>query len=218
MRDTVMRASVLVVILTASPAFATSYGAPIRRDVYSPNGRFVLDVNPETKTHTVYNVRDRAEALWSFSAPVWQAPFFLSNDGTVVVELEWRHVKIEHLAELSGITFRNRQGIFREHRITDLCPDPPKTQDVGVGPIGDFWRTWYTEVDQDDEIVTLRTTRGSKLRFRTSDGEIVERGDDTSEPRVRWVWVLVGVVALGVIVGLVLALARRRVPPGDPVE
>jgi hypothetical protein len=216
-----MRASALVVLLTASPALATSYAQPVRHDVYSPNGAFVLDVNPETNTHTVFDARDRAAPLWSFSAGVWHNPFSLSNDGAVVARVGWEHVKVEDLPDPSAIIFWNRAGAFRRYSVAELCPDPPKTQDVDVGPIGDSWRTWYTKVDQDDETVTLRTTRGGKLRFRTSDGEIIERGDDTSEtsePRVRWVWVLVGVVALGIIVGLVLVLARRRAPATDPDE
>src|SRR5262249_27776749 len=131
--------------------------------------QFVLDVNPETETHTVYSAQDRTQPLWSFSAPVWQAPFFLSNDGAVVVKPGWRHVQVDDLTQATGVTFWNRQGKFRTYTLTELCPNPPKTQDVGVGPIGDFWRTWYTDADQDDETFILRTTCDIEYRFRVSD-------------------------------------------------
>ena len=83
-------------------------------------------------------------------------------------------MQVDDLAGNVGITFWNRNGKFRTYPLKELCPDPPKTQDVGVGPIGDFWRTWYTDVWQEEDVIVLRTTRGVGYRFRMSDGEIID--------------------------------------------
>src|SRR5262245_46234649 len=151
MRGETTRLAAITLLLTASPCFATSYARPQRHEVYSHNLAFVLDVNPETEVHTVYDVRDRSKPLWSFSKPVWHFPFLLSNTGTVVATLAWKHVKVEEIGETMAVTFRNKDGVFRTHRLEDLCSSPPKTEDVGVGPIGDFWRTWYHDVTNNGE-------------------------------------------------------------------
>jgi hypothetical protein len=170
-----MRVAILTVMLTASPVMATSYMPPTRHDVYSRNRAFVLDVNPETKTHTVYDVRDRSKPLWSFSCGVWHFPFLVSEDGKVVATVEWQHVQVEDIAEANAVTFWSKDGAFRSHFLRDLCPDPPKTSNVGIGPIGDFWRTWYTKVSDEGDTFTIWTTIGVAYRFRYADGELVER-------------------------------------------
>ena len=169
-----MRCAILALLLAASPALATSYPEPERHDVYSRNRAFVLDVDPKTETHTVYYAGDRTKPLWSFSKPVWHYPFLVSDDGTVVATVSWKHVKADYLGKAVGVRFWNKDGEFRSHALGDLCPNPPKTQDVGVGPIGDFWRTWYNEVINHGDSFSLRTTRGMNYRFRYTDGELVE--------------------------------------------
>ena len=78
-----MRAAILALLLTSPQAFATSYGKPERHDVFSRNRAFVLDVNPETRTHTVYDVRDRGKPLWSFSCGVSSASICTASIGPI---------------------------------------------------------------------------------------------------------------------------------------
>lgn len=196
-----------VLALTASPAFATSYARPVRHDVFSRNRAFVLDVDPGTQVHTVYDARDRGTPLWSFSCGVWHFPFLVSDDGRVVAVVSWMHVKAEDIAETDAVTFWDRAGTFRVYPLRDLCPNPPKTQDVGIGPIGDFWRTWYTGVDDHGETLAIRTTCGVEYRFRYADGELVDRR------RIGWRgwgWRVVGGVATVIAVAVALLLWRAR--------
>src|SRR5262245_21422725 len=203
-----MRAAILALLLTASPVFATSYFQPKRHDVFSGSRAFVLDVNPETELHTVYDVRDRTKPLWSFRKPVWHYPFLLSDDGAVVVTVAWEHVKAEDIGESVGVRFWNKDGEFRSYPLADLCPDPPKTQDVGIGPIGDFWRTWYKHVEDGGDRFTLRTTCGDDYSFRYSDGKLVERRRLGFDEWGGW-WSVGGVIAM-VVVGLALWQWRRH--------
>lgn len=159
-----MRATIFTLLLTAPPVFATSYTQPKRHEVFSHNPAFVLDVNPETRTHTVYDVRDRGKSLWSFSCGVWHFPFLLSDGGQVAATVGWEHVQEQDIAEADAVTFWNKDGKFRTHALRDVCPDPPRTQNVGGGPIGAFWRTWYTEVEDHGDSFTIRTTVGVAYR------------------------------------------------------
>jgi hypothetical protein len=192
-----MRLAMLVLLLTAAPAFATSYARPKRHDVLSPNGAFVLDVRPDTKVHTVYAFRDRSKPLWSFSCTVWHFPFLVSDDGRVVATVAWEHIPVQAIVGAKAVRFRNKDGEFRSHLLRDLCPDPPKTKEVGRGPIGDFWRTWYTKVQNDGDTFTIRTTCETEYRFRYADGELVG-----SRP-VGWRGLRPWVLAVGSALGLV---------------
>lgn len=193
--------------LLACPAVApaTKFVEPKRRDVFSRNGAFVLDVDPQSERHTVYAVRDRTKPLWSFSLPVWHFPLLLSDDGTVVAVVSWRYVQAEDIADSPGVGFWNKQGMFRGYSLVELCSWPRRTWDDG--PIGSFWRTWYTEVNDEGNSFTLRTTRGMQYRFRYSDGEIVARR------RSQWLhweeWLVVGALAL-VVLTCALWWRRRR--------
>ena len=200
--------AILTVLLTASPALATSYVMPKRHDVFSRNRAYVLDVNPETEVHTVYDARDRTKPLWSFSKPVWHYPFLLSDDGTVVVTVAWKHVQAEDIKESGGVRFWNKDGPFRQYPLADLCPDPPRTQDVGIGPIGDFWRTWYTEVEDPATGSPSSPPAGSSTGSGTRTG--AGRGARSGGAWERWALVAGGLAILATVVALRRWRAKRR--------
>lgn len=165
--------SVLVLLCCVSPCFGTSYAEPRRHDVYSPNKAFVLDVNPKTEVHNIYAANDRKVPLWSFTRPVWHSPWLLSNDGKVVAMIAWEHVQEKFLDKVDGVQFWNAAGRFKAYSLKELCPDPPRTQDITIGPIGEFWRTWYRDVYQEEDELSLQTTIGKEYRFRITDGAMI---------------------------------------------
>jgi hypothetical protein len=173
-KDPRMRLAILSLIWIASSAFATSYKPPARHDVFSLNRAYVLDVNPLTKVHKVYSVNDRSTPLWSFSCGVWHFPFLVSDDGTVVATVSWKHCKEDEIGKEDGVVFWNKDGPSRTHALADLCPNPPLTEDIDEpGPIGPFWRTWYTDVTDHGSSFTLRTTRGMEYQFLYATGEVI---------------------------------------------
>jgi hypothetical protein len=113
-------APVAALVVAPVTGYATSFGTPERHDVFSPNGQFVLDVDPKTDTLTVYAVTDRNTPLWSFSKPIWHAPFFLSNDGKVVTSAAWKFVRTYDLHDTDCVLFRNKDGVFRSYSFL-LC-------------------------------------------------------------------------------------------------
>jgi len=163
---------VLTLVLQLS-SHATSYADPKSESIASANGKYTLITDPKTKNHKVYSSDNLKEPLWSFELEIWHFPIYLANDGKSVCHLAWRHVKEDELKQ-DCVTFRNAKGVFKSYPFSKICADPPKTQDVGMGPIGNFWRTWYREAKSDSETVTVKTTRDKTFIFSIKDGSIVK--------------------------------------------
>ena len=201
--------------LVVAETLATSIADPERHDVFSPNGVYVLDINPETETHTIYRSSDRSAPLWSFSKPVWHYPFLVSNDGTVVVTLAWRYVPVDDLDAVDCIQFRNGKGVFRTYSFREICPAPARTSFVGLGPIGDFWRTWYTGLKQGGADFSVTTTDLYAYRFDTSSGDLIERrivwGNLLYKPSC-WL-IAAGTLVLAVLAAVTLLRRRRSSVP-----
>ena len=219
----------VVLLFADSTASAFKPGPPQRHAVYSPNKAFVVDVDPDRKVNTVYAAND-ARPLWSFPGRIWLEKVCLSNDGTVAAIVAWTHVKEESLPEIEGVVFWDKDGAFKSYSVHELCPDPKRTEDLGSGPVGEFWRTWYTDSWADGERVWLRTTGGLDYEFRLADGEITGRWRNESRlDRIRsalsrgsagaWTAVILAVVIVAVA-GYVLArrCAHKRPAEAPPAE
>ena len=163
---------VLTLVLQLS-SHATEYADPQSESIKSTNGKYTLVTDPKTKTHKVYSSDNLKEPLWSFELDLWHFPIYVANDGKSVCHLAWRHVKEDDLNQ-HCVTFRNAKGVFKSYPFSEICADPLKTQDVGPGPIGDFWRTWYHEAKSDSETVTVKTTRDKTFNFSIKDGNMVK--------------------------------------------
>ena len=202
--------AVLSALLVASPASAYSPAKPHRHDVFSQNGLYVLDVDPIAEVNTVYSVADRTRPIWSFPGKLGLRGC-LSNDGKVVIIVNWPFVTEEHLATAFALEFRNKGGVFRSYLVRELVPDPPLTQDIGPGPFGDFWRTWYTEVNDHGDEFSIQTTGTYDYRFRFSSGEMIDR---TWHLRFHRSHIIAGVVAASValIAATWYIFVRRRRP------
>ncbi len=204
-----MRVAVIMLLLTPTPSYATSYAPPERHDVFSPNGLFVLDVDPKTENHTVYKVGDRAKPLWSFSKRVWHYPFLLANDGSVVATLAWEHVRVDDLDDADCVQFWKGSGIFKSYTFAQLCPAPARTSSVGVGPVGVFWRTWYTDLQQDGDTFRVRTTDLFEYTFSLANGSITRRRLVPSNLLYK-PWLSLGLLGGMVIVAAMVVWSSRQ--------
>src|SRR5262249_31165234 len=144
--------------LTPSISEARKYPRPKRHDVYSPNRAYVLDVNPDTEEQKVYAAQDRTKALWSFSCRVWHGPFYLSNDGKVVAEVQWYYVDADALGTGNCIVFRSKAGPVKSYRFADLCPDPRRRGWLEGGPLRGRQCVWYARTSQEGDTVSVETT------------------------------------------------------------
>jgi len=133
------RAGLLLLLLSAGPALGYKPASPVRHDVFSPNGAFVLDVDPAAKRLTVYATGNRQKPLWSFDRTVWQEQHILSDDGRTVGLVSWRFVQLDELSDGVCVEFWNRDGLLREYTFAELCPHPANFY-IESGPVGDFWR------------------------------------------------------------------------------
>src|SRR5438128_2073608 len=107
------RCILLLMFVLEGRALAFKPASPVRHDVLSPNGAFVLDVNPSAKRLTVYPAGKRDQPLWSFERPVWQEKHFLSNDGKVVAVVTWEFVQVDEVDEGTCVEFWDQTGKFR---------------------------------------------------------------------------------------------------------
>jgi len=196
-------ARVLIVFLicafgVADLARATSYAPPERQEIFSDNREFLLVVDPESETHKVSRADDPGNTLWQFELPVWHFPFVVSNDGQTVAVVAWRHVQEDALAHGDCITFFSADGGRTGVAFREVYPNPPKTKHVGIGPIGDFWRTWYKDTEVSGDRLVIHTTGGGTATFDLNQRSLI----GTSA---------VGLLkptnlALGVLFGLLLAV------------
>lgn len=201
------RAGLLLLLLSAGPALGYKPASPVRHDVFSPNGAFVLDVDPAAKRLTVYATANRQTPLWSFDRTVWQEQHFLSDDGRTVGLVTWRFVKLDELSDGVCVEFWNRDGLLREYTFAELCPHPANFY-VESGPVGDFWRKWYSEVDANGTQLRVRTTDEFEYVFAFEDGQIVKKSR-TGVPYWAW-WLLPVLLVAAGAGGIAMIMSRRR--------
>ena len=153
--------------------YATSYASPREGDIYSANKKFVLHINPSTQKHNIYDVNDRNKVLWSFSKRIWQEPYFLADDGKSVLTTSWTHVKVEHIDKTVAIYLYTDKGLTNTHMLKDICSYPARTT---RGPIGSFWRTWYTSIKLiAKDTIEIKTTGMYHYQFSLKDGSIIQK-------------------------------------------
>lgn len=129
-------------VLFLSMAFevnATSIDAPEKKEVASANGEYILKVNPNTNKHVVIK-KGTKKALWKFNQAAGLDDWIVSNDGSKVVWIAWRHVKKEDLKK-PCIAIYNKDGKKQQFTYSEVSV-PRKRGDRERGPIGDFWRIW----------------------------------------------------------------------------
>lgn len=165
----------LIALSFTSTTLATSYGPPKRQELYSENRKFLLVVDPETEIHKISPASDPESTSWEFQLRVWHFPFVLSNDGKTVAVVAWKHVQEEALNTEDCITFFSADGTKTGVSFKDVYPDPPKTSAVGVGPIGDFWRTWYQSVESKGDLLVIHTTGGGEAIFELNRHSLVSK-------------------------------------------
>ncbi|MCW1912774.1 hypothetical protein OJ996_04270 [Luteolibacter sp. GHJ8] len=206
----------LALLLGTSPfATATSYSPPERREVRSSNREYLLVVDP-SGDQKVYWASAPTKELWSFKARVWQQPFLLSNDGQTVAELEWQHIQEPDLQTSNCITFHGSDGSRSGIPFSKICPDPPKTQDSGIiGPIGDFWRTWYDDLDITEDQLFIHTTTGKIAGFDIGTRKLTGISEqpeeaETEDAVISRGWIAAAALVLVTCVGVFLAGRRRR--------
>ncbi len=178
---------------------------PTRHDVISDNGAHVLDVNPKSERLTIFAAGRRTQPLWSFGRSVWQEKHFVSDNGKVVAVVTWRYVQVNELDHATCIEFWNKRGKFREYKFAELCPNPARLF-WESGPVGSFWRKWYSVADSNENILRVRTTDQFEYRFSLDDGRILET------KRIAlpwWAWVLVATLGVGMAITLVTLRSKR---------
>lgn len=184
--------------------------SPVRHDVFSGNGLFVLDVDPANGNHVMYEASDRSRPLWSFTTRVWHEPLVAADDGKTVARLAWSHVTIEQMKTHHSVAFWDASGESKAHSFAEVCPDPLHAGVPGPAPMGDFWRTWLYDLHVDGSRLRVETTGRSGTTFSLSDGSILATHRQFIPARVRHLRPLGLVLAAIALAVLIVRGARWR--------
>jgi hypothetical protein len=144
---------VVVLVVLAGTARATSYAPPAPRDETSANGAFVLHVDPERRTLVVRTAAGAPQ--WQLERDIGMEQFFVANDGKSIALVHWRFVMVEAL-DRPGVELMNATGTFAAFSVRELIAQPPRIR--GVGPIGGFWREWLRSAKLAGNRVAIATT------------------------------------------------------------
>lgn len=177
-----------------------------RHEVFSKNGAFVLDVNPEAQCNTVYAAADRTRPVWSFPGILKTdiRKILVADNGLVVALIGSSNVGEAELSRSEGVRLIGHDGRSRSHRIIEFYREPSFSYGCGNSYIN-----WFEDV----------TDQGDRFVIRTTEGKEYTLDYTTVSPARRWL--LAGIVTALVGAGLVLLLVRpalrRRPDVGPPV-
>ncbi len=142
----IRRLITLLIFGCALTSQATSYAPPEEQTVFSPNGKFYVVIDPQTRVHQVYSVAKEVP-LWEFKRDVWHEDYFVSNDGQIVYYVAWPYVAVSELSNPAIITYL-ADGHKTSLTYEQICT-PRKYRKDEIGPIGDSWRIWREAIKED---------------------------------------------------------------------
>lgn len=193
---------VLLLVGLVGLAGATSYAPPEKHDVRSPDGLFVLHVDPTAGRLTVARAGDAAPA-WSLERKIGFERYFLAQGGARIAVVTWKFVHVDKLDE-PALEILDAGGRVTFWSVEDLIAQPPTIR--GVGPIGGFWRQWLASAHQEGDELVVDTTGLHRYRFAISSAQLL-----TTELRPMGVALVAAGYGMLVLVALLLWWTRRAV-------
>lgn len=161
---------VLLIVGLVGVAGATSYGPPEKHDVRSPDGAFVLHVDPSAQRITVARSDAAATPLWSLERKIGFETYFLAPGGQRVAAVTWQFVQVDNLGD-PAVEILDGGGRVTYWSVEDLIAQPPRIR--GVGPIGSFWRRWLASAHQEGDELIVETAGVHRYRFAIANAELV---------------------------------------------
>lgn len=210
-----MTVCLMIVILGADAALASLITGMLvnpvplpRRDVFSKNEAYVLDVNATAGRNTVYRASDRSTPLWSIPGVLKSdvERILLANDGSVVVLIMAISPSSADPTSTKAMRLIDRDGQQLSYTISEL-----KTEAAPVWGCQNTAR-WLDSITDYGDHFMIRTTDGKEQSFRYS----------TKLPRMKrfgwWTIAVSGLICGVVLARLNVALKRRRRGMTPPVE
>ncbi len=159
---------VTLILVVASPLLALS-PVPDTYEVRSPNGQYSLQLNRRASTQNVVR-RGASKLLWTFEASLTGQEYFLSNDGTTVIEIARGYLRTQE-----GDRFAVR--LMRKGKLTEF----PLARVSSVSP--DLFTPWLHRSWQENNCVFVQALDGKLSRFDLGNFELAEQ---KQQPLVRF--------------------------------
>ncbi len=147
-------------------ARATSYEEPKKHRVYSPDKEHFILVDPESKNHSIRSTNIPWLKIWSFSHDFQFDSLYLANDGKAAFWVAWRFVQEDGFQKAAIVIF-NDHGETVRISYADASK-PRKYRYREVGPIGDFWRIWRNDIEQNEEGIIVQPEGKPKIQLHPS--------------------------------------------------
>lgn len=160
----------ILTIIAAVPLIATSYSGPVKQTVYSEDGKFCAVIDPARTIQKVYKSAFMNNVYWSFEFSPELDLWFVSNNGTYVVCVRWRFVRVEDLDKPAVIIFM-QNGTRKDYSCNALVK-ARKTGFFETAPKGGFWRVWYEDVRIEKNRVEIYAGDGSRIIVSGEDGSV----------------------------------------------
>jgi hypothetical protein len=158
-------------IFTIADISATRYASPRNKNIPSQNKLFNLLVDYSHSNLKVSEVNNKI--MWEYKLnKIWHHKYFLSNDGSTVVIVNWEFMKIKNINMTAIKVIKNgelhQEFSFKETSIPIMLPERTK------GPIGDFWRIWRNnDIKVIDQILHIPVTKKEVLKVSLKSGNII---------------------------------------------
>jgi hypothetical protein len=174
-----------------------------RQEIFSHNGAFVLDVNPEGSGNAIYAVHDRLRPQWTLPGVLKTdvRRILLSDSGSVVALIRDVAVKWDDQGREEAIRLIDRDGRSRTYTVADFNGSPNFKFD-GCSKSSLVWHD--AVIDHGDHFV-IRLENGKEYSLEYS----------TASRTGRWQKIVIAGVFCGVLVFFVRTVLRR--PPVEPV-
>ena len=151
---------VTLILVVASPLLALS-PLPDTYQVRSPNGQYSLQLSRSASTQSVMR-RGETKMLWAFEASLTGQEFFLSDDGTTVIEIARGYVRLPETDRFAVRLLRKgKLTEFPLGRMSSVAPDP--------------FTPWLHRSWQENNCVFVHALDGRLSRFDLGSFELAEQ-------------------------------------------
>ncbi|MFC2140158.1 hypothetical protein ACFLQ1_00390 [Candidatus Auribacterota bacterium] len=154
-----MRKIVILIICSffiGTSASAKRYTAPEGEQIYSENGKFFINIDPNYNRIEVFLSAAKNVLLWTLNKKIGFHRYFISNDGKRIFIIKEKFCKKNKL-NAEAVSIYTENGLEKSFSYSQLSI-PRKSRSDDNGPKGSHWRVWRNEditIENDHIVISV---------------------------------------------------------------